>query len=456
MKMAFAKSMIKRVMPFLLSIAFISSLIPSKVMAASGNYDGTWTNTSKNFTITASSNKAILPAGEYNFSFYDTRLGLIDQKLSLTKDTVMSIKNGGFVQTLYEINYGVNSDRGTGRIKIYGNFTSLYNLNITITYEEGIYDLVDSNYGSFSMHKKGSGEKYINILPDMDSKLTKDLQCLNDVAWNGKKYMIAGRGRILSSTDGKKWSIVYKSDFDHVLYGIVWSGKEFVAVGNNETDQSIWTLKSTDGVKWKEFTQASEGYVSDLAYNGKLYVMTASTAIYTSSNAEQWTKIKNTGDTQWYGNVIYAGKYFATTAFNYQTENAYVYYSKDGKKWSKSSFSSEKAYLRDIVYYNEKFYFIQQSDSTCNLVSTKDFKTFTSKDLTPVFGGNYLYYMETDEKNLIVYFSSSAESNYNGIMSSKDGTKWVKDLELENVMNNIVYLNKKVFVVGYQEVYISK
>lgn len=437
-------------------ILVLSTLTTSIPAFAATNYDGTWKNTSKNFTMTVKGDKVSLPAGEYKFSFYDVRLGLIEQTLNLSEPITMKVKNNNFVQTLYEINYGINSNRSTGRIKIYGSFKSQNSLDITITYEESIYYLKESSYGDFTLHKVGSGDKYINILPDMDTKLASDLQCLNDAAWNGDKYIIAGRGRILSSTDGKKWNVVYKKDFSHVLFGIVWSGKEFVAVGNNETDNSLWTLISSDGVKWKEYTQPSKGYVSNIAWNGKLYVVTTSEGIYTSSTGKKWSLTDTPDGTQSFGYVIYAGKYFVTTGIATEGKDAGLYYSKDGKEWVRSSYSPGQDNLRKVTYLNGKYYFLQQSDSSSTLVSTSNFKSFTKADLSSVFGTDAIYVMSADQSKLIVSYVNYTGNSSCGIMSSKDGKSWSKDLDLEQSINNIVLVNKKVIIVGTSTIYISR
>ncbi|HEX7642090.1 MAG TPA: DUF4214 domain-containing protein [Burkholderiaceae bacterium] len=68
-------------------------------------------------------------------------------------------------------------------------------------------------------------------------------QDLYGITWSGKQFVAVGAGIIVTSPDGITWTARTSPTANH-LYGVVWSGAKFVAVG----DDAVVT--SPDGVSW--------------------------------------------------------------------------------------------------------------------------------------------------------------------------------------------------------------
>jgi hypothetical protein len=67
---------------------------------------------------------------------------------------------------------------------------------------------------------------------------------LSSVAWGGQFAAVGGRGTIVTSPDGKVWTL-QNSGTQSDLSGIVWTGAEFFVAGG---DGAI--LSSMDGIAW--------------------------------------------------------------------------------------------------------------------------------------------------------------------------------------------------------------
>lgn len=108
---------------------------------------------------------------------------------------------------------------------------------------------------------------------------------LQDIAWNGQIFVAVGvngaNGSIVSSPDGITWTVRSFPTTSRALYGVVWGGDKFVAVGNE------LFLASSDGITWTDVTPG--GYTTyAVTYNGSTFVA-AGTVVMTSHNGTAWT-----------------------------------------------------------------------------------------------------------------------------------------------------------------------
>ncbi len=71
--------------------------------------------------------------------------------------------------------------------------------------------------------------------------------------WDGGQYVAYGNGAVLTSTDGTVWAgkevpdVTLNSgkEVKYHIADILWDGKQYIAVGDNET-----VITSADGVTW--------------------------------------------------------------------------------------------------------------------------------------------------------------------------------------------------------------
>ena len=75
----------------------------------------------------------------------------------------------------------------------------------------------------------------------------------------GASSVVVG-GIILSSTDGMNWS---SQSVANQLYGVTWSGTQFVVVGQNGT-----ILTSPDGVNWTSRVSGVSGPLVSIIWSG--------------------------------------------------------------------------------------------------------------------------------------------------------------------------------------------
>jgi hypothetical protein len=121
------------------------------------------------------------------------------------------------------------------------------------------------------------------------------------VAWSGKTFVAIGQSStafsgdvIWTSPDGITWSstTINTSTGMHQLYDLIWTGSNFVSVGH------VYGLLSSDGTTWQAFGPLSGGntsfglYASGVAYaNGNyLAVGDAYGQVETSLDALNWTE----------------------------------------------------------------------------------------------------------------------------------------------------------------------
>lgn len=93
---------------------------------------------------------------------------------------------------------------------------------------------------------------------------------LYGIAWSGTQFVTVGSGgTILSSADGISWT-VRNSGNTNALYNVAWSGFNFVAVQTNQT-----ILKSPDGITWTTISPESifTGYpLNDITWSGNQFL----------------------------------------------------------------------------------------------------------------------------------------------------------------------------------------
>jgi hypothetical protein len=122
---------------------------------------------------------------------------------------------------------------------------------------------------------------------------------LESVIWTGTQFVAVGKGNggdrdyamILTSPDGMNWTdrSVHQlgpAPYNYIsgLYGVVWTGSEFFAVGGV-------LAKSTDAIHWEVSQLPSNLHkLYGVLYDGKKYIAVGS-SIYISTDAVNWTPV---------------------------------------------------------------------------------------------------------------------------------------------------------------------
>ncbi|WP_152391908.1 hypothetical protein [Paenibacillus guangzhouensis] len=177
-----------------------------------------------------------------------------------------------------------------------------------------------------------------NYKGNPNRSLTSADVVLNDVIWNGSKFIAVGtlntkvkfydqgyfstigRAMLLTSLDGVKWSTTTLKDIYGPGFKILYANNQYYIFfgARDDAGENNYTgvFVSKDLVKWTRPTwmfdnkkyDSVKGYtITDIAYNGKMFVATTGVQshiipednlkahIYTSTNGIQWTESKNRG-----------------------------------------------------------------------------------------------------------------------------------------------------------------
>lgn len=212
---------------------------------------------------------------------------------------------------------------------------------------------------------------------------------LNDVIWTGKKFLAVGeQGLIMTSKDGINWTVAdsptkesmyrviqakdtyyvtgsnglimsskdlktwkkHKTNTTYAILSIAWSGKKFIAVGQNMLATEV--LESNNGTDWKpakiNVATSSSSFsfrFSDVAWGNGTFVLTAAQnynldlpyTVFLSADGTQWKKVSTDKETiggRYRFPSLY-GVHFLEDQFVAVGNNGSVYLSKDGTNWGR-------------------------------------------------------------------------------------------------------------------------
>jgi hypothetical protein len=113
---------------------------------------------------------------------------------------------------------------------------------------------------------------------------------LRSVIWSGSQFVAVGEGRdgdhdfllILTSPDGTNWTDRSIHSTWIALSDVIWTGSQFVAVGGNVI------VTSSDGINWQLNTPGILQGAKSIIYNGVRYVVAGDNGIFVSDNLIAW------------------------------------------------------------------------------------------------------------------------------------------------------------------------
>jgi len=179
---------------------------------------------------------------------------------------------------------------------------------------------------------------------------------LNSVAHGNGMFVAVGRwNRILTSPDGKQWTLneavideYWKRGYDDHFNGVTYGNGLFVAVGGTGYPVVGLVRTSADGKNWTRQT-LSDGYFTDVTYGNGLFVAVGEAGlIMTSTDGRNWSR-EISGTREWLTSVSYGDGLFVVVG-----EWGVILTSSDGKNWNKQT-SGTRHDLRGITYGNGLF-----------------------------------------------------------------------------------------------------
>lgn len=288
---------------------------------------------------------------------------------------------------------------------------------------------------------KTSADGKIWITHSIDlGKIDGSYVTLNDMTYGNKYYIAVGKGNhmMFSSKDGVKWKPVklYKEDDkqnNSEIMKILWNGKEFSAIERTSTTKYIiW--KSKDGVKWtsKKAQGIEDGFnlCSEKFYKGNYYIVGGMTSQYSSILSSKdgvvWKQIKRIKENE-LTDIAYNGEIYLVIG-----RNGYVLYSEDLKSWKERTDAfgdylyPHKLLVKDGCFYVTTFnYNLRPNGNGLFLYKSSDGLNWEEL-IEPYFTGKildeYIFHFKS-----INSFNNTliATTNNNDIITSENGEKWV-------------------------------
>lgn len=212
------------------------------------------------------------------------------------------------------------------------------------------------------------------------------------VASNGTAYvgvgMIGASGVIFNSTNFNSWIERTPANINE-LYAVVYNGSKFVAAGEGIV------LESTDnGTTWNSIATPSD-VITGLVYGSSQYIAagfdinTYAAKIMYSADAITWTTA-NTNDNYYFRVKYENGQYFAL-GYNNISYTGVVMHSANGSSWTDitPTLAYDVAYYNDVLFDGSKYHFMGMEFADLGSYTYDDFFTVSTSTLNnPASFGN--------------------------------------------------------------------
>jgi hypothetical protein len=212
--------------------------------------------------------------------------------------------------------------------------------------------------GSISASQSGGGRLFQS--PDMVTAWTENKSSffddLQDVVWNGERFVAVGRESAWSSSEGNNWA-KHTTPAINNLQGVVWAEGRFVAVGWSGS-----VIHSEDGETWFSGIESSRlpNHFSDVTHGDSTFV-----AVAKESATAPGIAVSSDG-IRWHGYRLNLPVYTELRAVTYGAGtfvavgvNGLILTSKDGVDWNRVE-SPTSQNLNGIAYGNGQFIVVGQ------------------------------------------------------------------------------------------------
>lgn len=161
------------------------------------------------------------------------------------------------------------------------------------------------------------------------------------VVWGDSQFVAVGIGAILTSPDGRTWTVQNVATPQTTLWGVAWSGSQFIAVGEAGT-----ILASPDGRGWTARHASTSQDLDGVAWGNSQFVAVGlGGTILTSPDGRSWTT-RHAGTSATLTRVIWADAQFIIVGGPILT-------SSDGRSWTMRNPGLQ--YLEGIAWSGSQF-----------------------------------------------------------------------------------------------------
>jgi len=267
---------------------------------------------------------------------------------------------------------------------------------------------------------------------------------LRNVVWSGAQFVAVGDGgAILTSPDGMTWT-QRASGTTNALWGTAWSGTQFVVVGGYGT-----ILTSSDGTNWSQRNSGiPESNLYDISWSGTQFVAVGgefrfpgnpaynNALILTSPDGITWTKrASGLMDRTFYGMTWSGAQFIAVSGSDLFPADTIISSSPDGINWTQRTVVANTAFtLFDAVWTGSQFVVVGSG----NVV-------FTSSD-----GVNWISHSTPTIINYgVIRHGSYLVAVGWGITTSPDGVNWTTRASgTGNYLWGITWADQQYVAVG--------
>ncbi len=270
---------------------------------------------------------------------------------------------------------------------------------------------------------------------DVSVVLTKKFSTdnsLKSIVYSGRQYVAVGdEGTLITSADAISWT---KQDSVATIWDVSFGKGHFVAVGDGGR-----ILTSEDGLKWARRSTGTTGAFYCIAYGNEKFVAAGSLGqIVNSSDGIIWSKpIRPTGTT--FRKLIFAKDQFIAIG-----DDNKIYFSANGIAWEKKDLGTD-AYNADsflgIAFGNGRLITVGTSSRTVEsaILISADLNSWKRRTFNLV------------ESLIDIAFGNNmfVAVGYDGaIFSSPDGSEWVLRKLGTNDLRGVVFGDGRFVVVG--------
>ena len=184
---------------------------------------------------------------------------------------------------------------------------------------------------------------------------------LYEVAWTGKQYVAVGQDGLFTSPDNVNWTL-QNTGTTEFLNSVIWTGTQLIAAGNRGT-----LITSPDGINWTSRNTGTTMTLNDIEWNGSTLVVVGTNVVIASANGGvSWTTMAS-GSGYALAKVVWTGTQFVAAGL---TGSIWPYsglaaVSTDGVLWK---FTAENALpvkgMMDLAWDGSKLVAVTVEGST--------------------------------------------------------------------------------------------
>lgn len=244
---------------------------------------------------------------------------------------------------------------------------------------------------------------------------------LNAIVWTGTQFMAVGdHGTILTSSEGRSWKSRHLKA-NHNLTSVVWTGTRFVAAGYNESSGAS-ILTSKDGSTWDTHKTPTRESLHALAWTGNRLVAAGSKGtILMSSDGVVWTK-QVSGTTEHLTAILKSG----TRLLVVGEQGGLLVSSDNGVTWALRNLKGTEDFLdlQDLTLFHDAYTAVGEDGVIFVSKNTVDWERIsvpTESDLYSVVStGSRLVAGGLDRNGL------SMKDDRSVLWESQDGKTWTQ------------------------------